>query len=628
MSGRAEVSTPLQGNESAASGGMKIALIGPNDAHRKIVAKALAGSEARSVREFVDYPTNLADLPRLLEQNFDVIMIDVDSDQSYALKLVETVAGLTNAMVMVYSKRNDPDLLMTCMRAGARDFLPLPEAEAEPEPAPAPAAGSGPQLVPLDSRPIPSGAPRSFEPPARSAEPVSFEPPVAGPEPKANDFSSLASLADMRQAAQAHSLQQDIDAWDEAHLRAPDPTIARNPAPIPSVVPPQPSIVRAPEPIPQSIVPPPPPAEEAESKSQPASASEPSKSLTSFDEWDSAFLRKPQSSSLKNPVVSPRAAIAAAPAPPPQPIVKGPEASARSVTPADLFAKAESEQGSIPADTSIFAATRPKIDRASIPVFQYDVPEEEKKPDNKWMIWVGIAAGLGVLACASAVAFLHPFRHSAPIAQQAQVVTQQPQTPQAPPAWQPVDAVNQPSPSPAKPSAATPVDSSVETPDAPSSARTVSSGMMNAQLAAPSRISKDVKAAAASEEAPTGFAPVAMDSGGGAPGTVFGSQSKVQVVPGGVHSISSGVASGMLVRKVEPIYPKFAKDSRVSGTVVLKATITKTGGIEGLQVVSGPKILSEAAMNAVKYWRYRPYLLNNQPVDVQTTINLVFNLSN
>src|ERR1700740_1909653 len=148
MSGRAETSPPLQDQEPelGASGGMKVALIGPNETHRKIVAKALAGSEARTVREFLDYPASLSDLPSILEQNYDVVMIDVDSDQSYALKLVETVAGMTSAIVMVYSMRNDPDLLTRCMRAGPRDFLPLPsEPEAEP--------ATGPQLVQPEVRP-------------------------------------------------------------------------------------------------------------------------------------------------------------------------------------------------------------------------------------------------------------------------------------------------------------------------------------------------------------------------------------------------------------------------------------------------------------------------------------------
>ena len=136
-----------------------------------------------------------------------------------------------------------------------------------------------------------------------------------------------------------------------------------------------------------------------------------------------------------------------------------------------------------------------------------------------------------------------------------------------------------------------------------------------------------MKAPAPVEEAPpSGFSASGMDSNGNAPGAVFSGQNKVQVVAG-VHAISSGVAEGMLIRKIEPIYPKFARDTRTTGTVVLKATITKSGAIDGLQVISGPKILDEAALNAVKYWRYRPYLLNNEPVEVQTTINVVFSLS-
>ncbi len=95
-----------------------------------------------------------------------------------------------------------------------------------------------------------------------------------------------------------------------------------------------------------------------------------------------------------------------------------------------------------------------------------------------------------------------------------------------------------------------------------------------------------------------------------------------------MHAVSSGVAEGMLLRKIAPIYPRFAKDNRISGTVTLEATISKSGTIQDLKAISGPQILREAAVNAVKYWRYRPYLLNDEPVDVQTTINVVFSLGN
>jgi len=69
-----------------------------------------------------------------------------------------------------------------------------------------------------------------------------------------------------------------------------------------------------------------------------------------------------------------------------------------------------------------------------------------------------------------------------------------------------------------------------------------------------------------------------------------------------------------------------AKAARVSGTVVLQATISKTGTIENLRVISGPAMLQQSAMDAVKSWRYRPYLLNNDPVEVETTVNVVFSL--
>ena len=77
---------------------------------------------------------------------------------------------------------------------------------------------------------------------------------------------------------------------------------------------------------------------------------------------------------------------------------------------------------------------------------------------------------------------------------------------------------------------------------------------------------------------------------------------------------------------VDPTYPAIAKAARISGTVVLQATISKTGAIENLRVISGPPMLQAGALSAVKTWRYRPYLLNGEPVEVETTVNVVFNL--
>ena len=86
------------------------------------------------------------------------------------------------------------------------------------------------------------------------------------------------------------------------------------------------------------------------------------------------------------------------------------------------------------------------------------------------------------------------------------------------------------------------------------------------------------------------------------------------------------VVAGLLLNKSVPAYPAIAKAAGVEGTVVLQATISKTGTIENLRVVSGPAMLQQAALDAVRSWRYRPYLLNDAPVEVETTVNVVFRM--
>jgi protein TonB len=90
--------------------------------------------------------------------------------------------------------------------------------------------------------------------------------------------------------------------------------------------------------------------------------------------------------------------------------------------------------------------------------------------------------------------------------------------------------------------------------------------------------------------------------------------------------VSSGVMQGYLIRKVLPDYPAIGREIRVEGTVVLQATISKSGSIENLRVISGPAMLQQAALDAVKQWRYKPYLLNGEPVEVETTVNVEFRL--
>ncbi len=105
---------------------LSVALIGPNDRNRKGVANALAGSEITAIREFSSYPAELTAEVKLLEKNYDVVIIDLDSEQKYALDLVERIAANGAATVMVYSSQTDPGVLMHCMRAGAREYLTIP----------------------------------------------------------------------------------------------------------------------------------------------------------------------------------------------------------------------------------------------------------------------------------------------------------------------------------------------------------------------------------------------------------------------------------------------------------------------------------------------------------------------
>ena len=86
----------------------------------------------------------------------------------------------------------------------------------------------------------------------------------------------------------------------------------------------------------------------------------------------------------------------------------------------------------------------------------------------------------------------------------------------------------------------------------------------------------------------------------------------------------SHLNEGLLIRKVAPTYPKLAMMTRQQGSVILEATIGRDGSIENLRAVSGPPLLLGAAIEAVRQWRYRPYLLNNQPVEVETQITVNF----
>ncbi len=166
----------------------------------------------------------------------------------------------------------------------------------------------------------------------------------------------------------------------------------------------------------------------------------------------------------------------------------------------------------------------------------------------------------------------------------------------------------------------------------------IQSDIINGQLRTPTKIPEKVQMIK-EEEAP----PPVMGSGvvGGVPGGVPGG-SMGGVIGGIIGSttaavprvatpqrvrVSQGVSTGLLIRKVTPNYPPLARQARIQGQVVLQAEISKDGTIQNLQLISGHPMLAPAAIEAVKQWRYKPYLLNGEPVAVETQVVVNFSLS-
>jgi TonB family protein len=90
--------------------------------------------------------------------------------------------------------------------------------------------------------------------------------------------------------------------------------------------------------------------------------------------------------------------------------------------------------------------------------------------------------------------------------------------------------------------------------------------------------------------------------------------------------VSQGVSQGLVIKRVSPDYPAQARQLRIEGTVQLEATIGKDGSVSNLKVVTGHPILSRAAVEAVKQWKYKPYLLNGAAVEIDTQISVNFKL--
>ena len=163
------------------------------------------------------------------------------------------------------------------------------------------------------------------------------------------------------------------------------------------------------------------------------------------------------------------------------------------------------------------------------------------------------------------------------------------------------------------------------------------SEIVEGQLRTPTKIPKNIQMIKEEETPPDLGGGVAGGVPGGIPGGSAGG------VIGGIISstpvavpkvatpqrvrVSQGVSNGLLIKRVQPNYPPLARQARIQGQVVLHAEISKDGTIQNLQLISGHAMLAPAAIEAVKQWRYKPYMLNGEPVAVETEVIVNFSLS-
>ncbi|MFZ0799073.1 MAG: TonB family protein [Terriglobales bacterium] len=165
----------------------------------------------------------------------------------------------------------------------------------------------------------------------------------------------------------------------------------------------------------------------------------------------------------------------------------------------------------------------------------------------------------------------------------------------------------------------------------------IQSEIINGQLRTPTKIPNKVQMIKEDEAPPDLGAGVPGGVPGGIPGGSAGGVMGGILSAGNVNipkvatpqriRVSSGVSTGLLIKKVTPNYPPLAKQARIQGHVLLQAEISKEGTIQNLQLISGHPMLAPAAIEAVKQWRYKPYLLNGEPVAVETQVDVIFSLS-
>jgi protein TonB len=169
--------------------------------------------------------------------------------------------------------------------------------------------------------------------------------------------------------------------------------------------------------------------------------------------------------------------------------------------------------------------------------------------------------------------------------------------------------------------------------------KAVQSELINGRLRTPTHIPEKVQTIK-EDVAPPSMASAGVIGGvvggvnggavGGVLGGIIGSTPTVVpkvAAPQHLLKVSQGVLEGSLIHKVTPVYPLLARQARISGVVILQAVISKSGTIENLTLKQGNPMLAPAAIEAVRQWKYKPYYLNGEPVEVETLITLNFTLA-
>jgi TonB family protein len=282
---------------------------------------------------------------------------------------------------------------------------------------------------------------------------------------------------------------------------------------------------------------------------------------------------------------------------------------------------------------TVSSPTQPKATaarQADVPLFRsfqssIEVGEGQKTPGKKWMIASAVGAGSILLLLIFMILRFHSGTQSQSVQPPSAMSDAEPQSSTPGPSHPAPSTQSKP------PAAAEATEGRPANYEAAAKPTQVQAEMMQNQLISPTQIPQGIKKQVAENAPPpANFDSAGTDglNGSSAMGNVFNVQAQpvVRVVRPKTFTVSAGVAAGRLIQQSPPVYPPVAKAARVSGTVELKATISQSGTIKDLRVVSGPAMLQRAAMDVVRTWRYKPFTLDNQPTEVQTTIEVVFSL--